>query len=78
MRLVLTNKSPRLAFQLGHRSGLRSADELVEQLGEQLRAARKEIAALRLELAEERHAAATRAVTDAFAKLQRDPATVLH
>jgi DNA-binding IclR family transcriptional regulator len=37
MRLVLNTTSPRLAFQFGHRNGLRAADELVDQLAEQLR-----------------------------------------
>jgi hypothetical protein len=41
---------------------LRSADELVEQLAARLREARREIAALRHELAQKRHAVAKRAV----------------
>ena len=70
--------SPRRAFQFGHRSGLHAADELIDQLSTHLRQARREIAALRLELAEARHAVAARAVRDAFEKLQRSPETVLH
>jgi hypothetical protein len=38
-----------IAFQVGRGSGLRAADELVDQLAEQLRAAHKEIATLRNE-----------------------------
>jgi hypothetical protein len=40
--------SPRIAFQIGRRGGLRAADELVDQLAQQLRAARREIATLRM------------------------------
>ena len=45
--------------------------ELVDQLSDQLRQTRREIAELRHELAQERHAGAARAVRDAFERLQR-------
>jgi len=51
---------------------------MIDQLAEQLRQARKEITELRHELAQERHAAAARAVRNAFERLQRGPDKVLH
>jgi hypothetical protein len=78
MPLILNRTTPRRAFQFGRRSALRAADELVDQLAEQLQLACREIAQLRVELARERHAAATRKVADAFQRLERNPDTVLH
>ena len=75
MPLVLNNKSPWVAFQFGYQGACRTANAAIDQLTEQLYAARREIAELRHELAQERHATAAREVVDAFERLQRSPET---
>lgn len=45
MPLIIKNKSDRIAFQFGSKSALRSANELIDQLQAQLRAANEKLQA---------------------------------
>lgn len=56
MPLILKDKRDRIAFRFGRQSGIRSTDEVVEQLSETLR---KELAQHRFNLAEKEREIAT-------------------
>lgn len=86
--MVLKNKANRFAFQFGRQSGIRSTDEMVEQLQEQLRKERaqhafnlaqkeSELALVLRELAEARYELARRDTAAAFANAP-SPSPSLH
>ena len=88
MPLILKNKHDRFAFQFGRQSGLRSIDDAVEQLSEQLRSERaqhrfdlaekeRESAIVLRELAEAHLELARRDTADAFARAP-SPSTMMH
>jgi hypothetical protein len=88
MPIIFKNKNDRRAFQFGHHFALRSTNEMVEQLQEQLRKERaqhrfdlaekdRELALVLRELAEARYELARRDTAAAFANAP-SPSAMLH